>query len=180
MGRKSCGAIHACSCFMTSKPSICGICRSTRIKNRRATSVPPILVWLHCYRSGVVRVPHVMPLDFGPIFPGVTRTPVLGRAARLRALAAVGSWTIFIAFRAGLLLGTGRRALVLPGTTADAGPFCIFCHSHHLLSDRSMLILPIGERFHLRNYPRFRLGTSPISSLAKSGRMRTLVRFFDV
>jgi hypothetical protein len=66
-------------------------------------------------RSGFL---HVMPLDFSPVFAGISSTPVLFCAARRGTLTAIGSPAVFIALRSRSVLGGHGCALVLPGSTA--------------------------------------------------------------
>lgn len=83
---------------------------------------------------------NVVSLDFGPIFAGITGTPVLGCRPRLRTFAGVGCPAVLIALRTRLALGIDGSALVLPDTTTGARTTRILCHTKHLLSENSISI----------------------------------------
>ena len=80
-----------------------------------------------------------MPLDFGPVFAGISGPPISLAAARFRTLAAIGGAAVFVALRSGSVLGCDGGALVLPGSTASARTLCVFCHTSNLLSEIILL-----------------------------------------
>src|SRR5918994_1840808 len=77
---------------------------------------------------------NVMPLDFGPIFAGVSSAPVLCCRSRLRTLGGIRGSAILIALGAGFALRLDRRAFILPGASTRAGTLGTLSHIENLLS----------------------------------------------
>src|SRR5918995_2394185 len=80
---------------------------------------------------------NVMPLDFGPIFAGVSSAPVLCCRSRLRTLGGIRGAAILIALGASLILRIDGSAFVFPGT--PTGTFCVLGHRGTLLSKTRLL-----------------------------------------